>query len=723
MRRLSLGMLLLTACGPSTNTVDLLQATNADTTLVAVDAATTLPDLSSSGDDSSVSFPDLAHGVIDAGSPRDTAPIVDALPGALDGPPPDAPVTTAAKYWKPVFVDDFRGKTGAASDSYCFDQLAPQCAIWAGAGTNDCSLDDVTGSGIFPPTRANLVAALTLAAPGNYGAMSDSMIQSMYGQLVAERWASVNKCTWSSYEMINWMATDYAGHYSSRFDPTLVTVDASGKGYLELSAAYAPPVADCVYGGTSSGGPNCQVYAFAANVLKTTVHYWADPNPAYPGVYYTAVGGACPYGGSLAGPNCQLHGFAAYVLDPAMTYWVDSDPRWPGVYYADTNIACRDNIDYPNGGVYFKPLTCPVLNGGVLSMTTPNRGWMNGGTTTPRGRVQAQGRFEAKLRIPQGVGAFPAAWLMPNAGGWPFNGGEIDILEARDAADEVYQTYHHGRCVNASSGAVINAPDPGSCTTMGGTPVHLSHGYTVKQKQTAEFSTRDHLFAVEWDASGLRYYVNGALSGTIGVGTAATADPSTTPAVPAFDSANLPVNPFYWILNHSTYVAAAAQSSWPSQVLRIDYVKSYTACHTEGDFCPCGGAFVEGRGCVLPSGASPVCPKGMPAPTVTAGVYAAACVTATGACVNGGAPSGASCVVKTFPAGTFHAGTMFWVDADPRWPGVYYHLVNGGCPYGGSGTVNCQLLALPGDLVETGVSYAVDTSASTISYTPDFLGP
>ena len=34
--------------------------------------------------------------------------------------------------------------------------------------------------------------------------------------------------------------------------------------------------------------------------------------------------------------------------------------------------------------------------------------------------------------------------------------------------------------------------------------------------------------------------------------------------------------------------------------------------------------------------------------------------------------------------------------------------------------MNCQVVALPGDVLETGVGYTVDVGQSGIFYTPDF---
>ena len=127
----------------------------------------------------------------------------------------------------------------------------------------------------------------------------------------------------------------------------------------------------------------------------------------------------------------------------ARPYWVDPDPRWPGVYYANQTYRCYDNIDY-SPTLAFRRLTCPILDGAILSNAASMPLQDPSGASHPNGFTQFEGRFEVKARIPKGTGAFPAAWLLPISGGWPYNGGEIDILEARDEANQAFQTYHEG---------------------------------------------------------------------------------------------------------------------------------------------------------------------------------------------------------------------------------------------------------------------------------------
>jgi len=617
------------------------------------------------------------------------------------------PVTVSRKHWRLTFEDEFKGPQGAPSDDYCFSELPPQCHVWPG-GSHHCDQSDVQGEGFYPPLRTNLLQALGLFFPAaDLTPKTTPELRQLYGQLIRDRLADLDKCSWTLYTMVNWMATDYQGRWSARFDATQVAVDARGKGRLDLFATHAPLEASCIFGG-SGGAPNCQIVGFPAGHLKVGVSYWVDPDPRWAGVYYAPTNGTCPHGGTFTGVNCIVHTFPTNQLEArGVAYWADADPRWPGVYYANQKFACRDNIDYsPSLG--FRNLTCPILNGGMMSYLTESRPYTGPEGTRLRGFEQQRGRFEVKAKIPKGVGAFPAAWLMPKSGGWPYDGGEIDIVEARDNADEVYQTYHHGRCYLASTGAEIDATDSADCTTKGGVTTHLSMGFTTDPRTNDEFWRRDHLFAVEWTQTQagdrLDYYVNNVRIGTIEPGTVGRIDAGAPAHLATFAASNFPTTPFYWILNHSTYVAPDKQATFQQQTFQIDYVRNFVECGTDhAEYCPDGGTFTEGLGCQREG-------RYHPSP----------CEPAVRECVNGGTRDGARCRVWRFEPDQLVAGVSYWVDADPRWPGVFYNKVSGGCPHGGAGEVNCQLLGFADDLLEPGVIYTVDVSNAAVYYTPDF---
>ena len=108
---------------------------------------------------------------------------------------------------------------------------------------------------------------------------------------------------------------------------------------------------------------------------------------------------------------------------------------------------------------------------------------------TTRGTLDvAPGRVEARIKLPAGQGLWPAFWLLgSNVGavGWP-QCGELDIME------------NHGSNLTSTSSAMHG---PGY---SGNTP--FVHSY---QLAAASFAEDFHTFAVEWDSSRVRFFVDG----------------------------------------------------------------------------------------------------------------------------------------------------------------------------------------------------------------------
>ncbi len=98
------------------------------------------------------------------------------------------------------------------------------------------------------------------------------------------------------------------------------------------------------------------------------------------------------------------------------------------------------------------------------------------------------GRFEARVKAPKGNGLWPAVWLLPTNseyGDWPTS-GEMDIMEMRDDTDFNDATMHYG---NAQK------HDMGNCRTQ----------------MYNDFSTDFHTYAIEWEPSEIRWYIDNQL--------------------------------------------------------------------------------------------------------------------------------------------------------------------------------------------------------------------
>ena len=95
------------------------------------------------------------------------------------------------------------------------------------------------------------------------------------------------------------------------------------------------------------------------------------------------------------------------------------------------------------------------------------------------------GRYEASIKLPSAGGVWPAFWMLPENGSWPFT-GEIDIMEAQQRNPE----------------------------SVSGT-VHYSNGgwrFTGREYSAGEdLSAGFHVYAVEWEPTEIRWYVDDVL--------------------------------------------------------------------------------------------------------------------------------------------------------------------------------------------------------------------
>jgi len=156
------------------------------------------------------------------------------------------------------------------------------------------------------------------------------------------------------------------------------------------------------------------------------------------------------------------------------------------------------------------------------------------------------GRVGARMKLPGGQGLWPAFWMMGTniaQVDWP-NCGEIDIMENIGREPSIVHGTIHGPSYSGGSG--------------------IGSAYTLPNNR--RFADDFHVFAVEWEAKVIRFYVDNALY--------ATRTPSELPAGAnwVFDK------PFFIILN------VAVGGSWPGnpdstsvfpQTMIVDYVRVY----------------------------------------------------------------------------------------------------------------------------------------------------
>lgn len=156
------------------------------------------------------------------------------------------------------------------------------------------------------------------------------------------------------------------------------------------------------------------------------------------------------------------------------------------------------------------------------------------------------GRFEARIKLPEGQGIWPAFWMLGSnidAVSWPAS-GEIDIMEmVGQVPGQVHGSIHYG------------------------TPWdYTGRSYTLS---SGKFSDDFHTFAIEWEPGEIRWYVDNDLYSIQRSWYSSTGD---WPA--PFNS------PFYILLN------LAVGGRWPGdpdpggatvfpQKLYVDYIRVY----------------------------------------------------------------------------------------------------------------------------------------------------
>jgi beta-glucanase (GH16 family) len=163
----------------------------------------------------------------------------------------------------------------------------------------------------------------------------------------------------------------------------------------------------------------------------------------------------------------------------------------------------------------------------------------------PNGGQWTNGRFEARIKIPNGTGLWPAFWMLPTDPdvGWPMS-GEIDILEALGQSDMLaFGTIHYGQ------------PWPDN---------EWSSGRILKQPDA--WSSDFHEYAVEWEANEMRWYVDDVL---YSVKTPADMSDSSYWTFEQYQ--------YHFILNMAVggNLGGVVDDSMLPQTMQVDYVRAY----------------------------------------------------------------------------------------------------------------------------------------------------
>ncbi|MDB4923919.1 family 16 glycosylhydrolase [Mucilaginibacter sp.] len=211
------------------------------------------------------------------------------------------------------------------------------------------------------------------------------------------------------------------------------------------------------------------------------------------------------------------------------------------------------NLDNGNPNVnnekeYYQSANATVT-GGNLVITAKNQSV--GGQPFTSAKLNSSGKFsvtygriEARIKLPAFQGSWPAFWMLGNnigTVGWP-SCGEIDIMEQVNTNNTILGTMHW----NGGSG-------------------HVQYG-----SSTSATATDYHVYAVEWDNSSIRWYVDNTLYVTGNI----AGNINNTGAFQL---------PFYIILNLAVGGDLPGQTintgALPASML-VDYVRVYKASTT-----------------------------------------------------------------------------------------------------------------------------------------------
>ena len=183
-----------------------------------------------------------------------------------------------------------------------------------------------------------------------------------------------------------------------------------------------------------------------------------------------------------------------------------------------------------------------VVSGGTLKIIAKKESF--GGSNYTSARLLSKGKFsfkygrvEARAKLPATAGTWPALWMLGDnflSAGWPAC-GEIDIMEhVGNSLNKIYGTLHY--------------PDHSGGNAVGGT--------TMITNAATEF----HKYAMEWNDTNIKFYVDDVLFFTF----------ANTTAMPFNQN-------FFLIVNQALGggLGGAIDPAFTSATYEVDYIRVY----------------------------------------------------------------------------------------------------------------------------------------------------
>ncbi|MGZ3765228.1 MAG: glycoside hydrolase family 16 protein [Mucilaginibacter sp.] len=203
----------------------------------------------------------------------------------------------------------------------------------------------------------------------------------------------------------------------------------------------------------------------------------------------------------------------------------------------------KGNLGVNNEKEYYQPQNATVTGGNLVitakKESVGGQPYTSARLTTYGKFSQTYGRIEARIKLPVGQGMWPAFWMLGNniaSVSWP-QCGELDIMETVNNQALNYGTMHWN----------VNG--------------HVSYGNTTPVLTKADY----HLYAIEWDANEIRWYVDDTLYQTGNI-------KSNINNTGAFHL------PFFIIVNLAVggdFPGASVDESLLPENMSVDYVRVY----------------------------------------------------------------------------------------------------------------------------------------------------
>ena len=260
-----------------------------------------------------------------------------------------------------------------------------------------------------------------------------------------------------------------------------------------------------------------------------------------------------------------LAGGTAMISTPALAQSCQSPtPVWADEFDGNaldttkwqpqTGDGCSENLcGWGNQELQFYKAENATVSNGTLKITAKRERNRGSRYTSARLRTAnvtnggqwTHGRFEARIKIPNGDGMWPAFWMLPTNPdvGWPMS-GEIDIMESTGRNPEsIFGTIHYGPDFDnreQSGNAILKQPDT--------------------------WADDFHVYAMEWTPNEMKWYVDDILYST------KTPADMSDPALWTFENYQ-----YHFIMNLAVggTLGGDVDANALPQVLEVDYVRVY----------------------------------------------------------------------------------------------------------------------------------------------------